>query len=329
MTLLIYDSLQLKCSRTEPCTTCTLAGVDCEYRNNDKKRVPASSDYVRSLESRIAWFESFVSTLRDASPEKRDEMLGSVHLTHPPSPSRTASGHSSDPQHFDSGIQAQSDLGIGGSANYLRSTSILFTDEPTQDLNFQDTAQQHGPDHPANLAVEPESNFEHVLQYFGVTLQGDTVMKALMQFFKWQYPHFMFIYREAFLRDHFGPRQACRYWSPALLMAVCSLGLSTSNISDADRELSEQFYSAAESIVIVSGFGRPSIVTVQTFLCLAFYEIGRGNLSKGWGFSGIELLPPPHRTVSLHEELIMCTRHCFPNGTRPGRTEGPQELDLS
>ncbi|KAF5662485.1 TY1 enhancer activator [Fusarium heterosporum] len=38
-------------------------------------------------------------------------------------------------------------------------------------------------------------------------MSDDTVFKALQQFFRWQYPHFMFIYREAFLRDHFGDRK--------------------------------------------------------------------------------------------------------------------------
>ncbi|KAF6792630.1 transcription factor [Colletotrichum sojae] len=96
----------------------------------------------------------------------------------------------------------------------------------------------------------------------------------------------MFIYREAFLRDHSGDRVDCKYWSSALLLSVCALGTLMSP-NKRHRESSEQFFSAAESILIVSGLTKPSIVTVQGFLCLSFYEIGRGNLSKGWGFSGI------------------------------------------
>lgn len=137
---------------------------------------------------------------------------------------------------------------------------------------------------------DSDKNFEYVAEHFGISLHDELVHDALLQFFKWQYPHFMFIYREAFLRDHFSDRVRCKYWSSALLLSVCALGTLMSPEKQ-HRESSEQFFSAAESILIVSGLTKPSIVTVQGFLCLAFYEIGRGNLSKGWGFSGMSNSP--------------------------------------
>ncbi len=112
-----------------------------------------------------------------------------------------------------------------------------------------------------------------------------------MQFFKWQYPHFMFIYREAFLREHLGDRRQCKYWSPSLLLSICAVGALMTG-DDATREMSERYYNAAESIAIVSGWGHPSITTVQAYSCLAVYEIGRGNLSKGWGYSGENAYTP-------------------------------------
>lgn len=121
------------------------------------------------------------------------------------------------------------------------------------------------------------------MDHFGIQLDGDIVMRALTQFFKWQYPHFMFIYREAFLRDHFGNRNASIYWSSALLTSICTLGLLMAG-DDTDRKFSDQYFLATETIVVVSGLTYPSIPTVQAFLCLAFYEIGRGNFSKGWGY---------------------------------------------
>lgn len=39
------------------------------------KRRPVSNNYVTVLEDRIAWFESFVSILKLASPAERDTML--------------------------------------------------------------------------------------------------------------------------------------------------------------------------------------------------------------------------------------------------------------
>lgn len=139
--------------------------------------------------------------------------------------------------------------------------------------------------HPFSYDGGSDSKFEHVMEHFGISLEGDIVIKALKQFFRWQYPHFMFVYREAFLRDHFGDRQNCKYWSSALLMSLCALGTLMSE-NDSGLATSDQFFLAAESILMVSGLTKPSIATAQAFLCLAFYEIGRGNLSKGWGFSG-------------------------------------------
>lgn len=139
--------------------------------------------------------------------------------------------------------------------------------------------------------IARDSHLSDVAQHFGIDMQGEVVTNALMQFFKWHYPHFMFVYREAFLRDHFSshdqaPYDSRKYWSGPLLFAICALGLVGSSDVES-RDQSERFFTAAESMLLVSGLSQPSITKVQAFLCLAYYEIGRGNLSKGWGFSGI------------------------------------------
>lgn len=109
-------------------------------------------------------------------------------------------------------------------------------------------------------------------QHFGIDIQGQVVTTAIMHFFQWQYPHFMFIYREAFLRDHFAARQsntsaaaAIKYWSGPLLFAICALGLVGMPDVQA-RERSECFFMAAESILLVSGLSQPSVTNVQAFL---------------------------------------------------------------
>ncbi|KAL4876360.1 hypothetical protein BJY04DRAFT_223148 [Aspergillus karnatakaensis] len=96
----------------------------------------------------------------------------------------------------------------------------------------------------------------------------------------------MFIYSEAFLRDHFGDKHNAKYWSPGLLSSICALGLQMSE-DDRDRDLGARFYTAAESVCILSGLTQPGIVTVQTILCLSFYALGQGDMSKSWGLSGI------------------------------------------
>ncbi|KAL0930093.1 transcription factor [Colletotrichum truncatum] len=193
-----------------------------------------------------------------------------------------ATNSESKPSNHKGDSSAHLQVDLEGSLIYHGATSIYRSDvvNPTTSAVLDDLSLL-----PLSYYTS-DAKFEHVAEHFGINLQDELVENALLQFFKWQYPHFMFIYREAFLRDHFSERANCKYWSSALLLSICALGTLMSP-EQRHRQASEQFFSAAESILIVSGFTKPSVVTVQGFLCLAFYEIGRGNLSKGWGFSGI------------------------------------------
>lgn len=255
----------------------------CEYPVVDQKRTPASAEYALSLERRVAWLESFIADLRDAAPEDRERMLQSASVNRRPSQEDTSSAattavvHRHESLSIEEPVSANLELDLDGTLIFHGATSIYRT-EPSG--GHPAAALPLLPDHYAG-----ESNFDHVMDHFGISLEGDTVYRALMDFFRWQYPHFMFVYRESFLRDHYGDRRNCKYWSAALAMSLCALGTLVSQ-DENQRRLSDQFFLAAESIVMVSGLTRPSIPTVQAFLCLAFYEIGRGNLSKGWGFSG-------------------------------------------
>ncbi|KAF6803265.1 transcription factor [Colletotrichum musicola] len=271
--------LQLKCSRTEPCQNCTTAKTPCEYREVDRKRVPVSHEYVASLESRLAWLESFVKKLRASTPQQRDEMLRASALEEdsPATSSTQASGEYVTQLGINARNEANLELGLEGSLVYHGATSI-FRAEAGHGQKGTDAAAVQG------YYDGVESHFESVMEHFGIRMSDEVVMKSLTQFFRWQYPHFMFIYREAFLRDHFGDRKNGKYWSSSLLLSICALGALMSLDT---KPSSDQFFLAAESIIMVTGLMRPSVATVQAFLCLAFYEIGRGNLSKGWGYSGI------------------------------------------
>ncbi|KAF4447244.1 hypothetical protein F53441_9203 [Fusarium austroafricanum] len=273
---------KLGCTRTEPCTNCATAGAPCEYTRVDKRRNPPSSEYTIGLASRVATLEAFIQELREASTSRRNELLGppgTVNTAQNETPVQAVSNAGSSQQRInqpDTPSRARLKPDAEGSLVYHGATSIFNSDLLSTSESYPNPTQ----------SIHVESNFDHVMDHFGIKLGDDTAFKALQQFFRWQYPHFMFVYREAFLRDHFGERKGCKYWSSALLLSICALGLLMSETEE-ERNLSEQFFHAAESIVMVSGLSRPSIPTVQSFLCLAFFEIGRGNVSKGWAFSGI------------------------------------------
>lgn len=141
-------------------------------------------------------------------------------------------------------------------------------------------------DLPSRSTLNSSGKFDHVLDHFGIHLNQPLITHVTMDFFKRHYRHFMLLYSEAFLVDHFGAQSGGQYWSIALLLTIRATG-AQSSVDDAQRHLSGHCYEAAESILLISGLTRPSVTTVQAFSCLAFYEIRRGNASKGWGFSGM------------------------------------------
>lgn len=199
-------------------------------------------------------------------------------------------------------------LDPGGSLVHHGTTSILRGIRSPDDLSrtIEDSAAP---------------GFEHVAGHFGIDLKGSAIMTGLQHFFKWQYPNFMFKNREAFLEEHFSTHAEGTYWSPALLMSMCALGLLMSE-HRSDKTHGLQCFHAAESIALVTGLAKSSIVAVQTFLCLAFYSIGSGNLSKGWAFSGEK---------SNHERDNRCSdlcRCCFPDGAGSWLPKRPCKMVL-
>ncbi|RFU30142.1 hypothetical protein B7463_g6213, partial [Scytalidium lignicola] len=217
----------------------------------------------------VAWLESFVSRVKHASPEERDAMLDEVSFEdHLEQASKDLKIPLGVPVRL---RQSNLQVGAEGSLIYHGPTSIYLAGQ------FYEPERQE----PPFTSVQQSAR---VARHFG--LQDSLITQALQDFFKWQYPHFMFIYRGAFLRDHYSNSHSGKYWSPPLLYAICALGTLMAT-DKSEEDVSERFFAAAESILMVSGLEQPCVTNVQAFLCMAFYEMGRGNLSKGWAFSGI------------------------------------------
>lgn len=270
---------------------------------------------MTELEDRVAYLESCISKARVAPMNERDEILNVVDFD-----DHMRAGHSIPLQEHDPRADTvrlhvdNLEPGPEGSLIYHGPTSIIHA-RPYQSLDATVIGDS------SVGRTDEDSNFEQIAAHFGISMDSEVITNALMLFFKWQYPQFMFIYREAFLRDHFGNRENCKYWSSALVLSLCALGLLMSPDSVQCRS-SEQYFSAAESMLLVFGFTRPSTATVQAFLCLAFYEIGRGHLSKGWGFSG-----KANHSYEEHR-LTAKERYRFPHGPGSWLPERPQVLGL-
>ncbi|KAK1675431.1 fungal-specific transcription factor domain-containing protein [Colletotrichum godetiae] len=277
----------------------TITCTPCEYRSKNRKRVPVSYEYVASLESRISWLETFREEMLNSTAAA---MEGKDHST--PSSFKHAQEETQEETRMDEadrvsssasisgdyishlGIHARSsanlELGLEGSLIYHGVTSIFRADLPYS--SFKDPPDSSAATTTALLRGGGiESNFESVMRHSGIDgPSSPTVLQSLIQFFRWKYLHFMFIYREAFLRDHFSKdggdddelsRKPRKYWSPALLLSICALGAL---VNLQRKATSERFFLTAKSIIMVTGLTKPSVATVKAFLCLALYEIGGG-----------------------------------------------------
>jgi hypothetical protein len=105
----------------------------------------------------------------------------------------------------------------------------------------------------------------------------------MANFFEHQYPYFMCLYREYFLRDFDaggGP-----YYSDLLLYAICAVGAlaSEGNL----RELSDVFFNRAQELLYGSALECPNLTTLQALILMGHREIGFGKTSKGWLLSGM------------------------------------------
>jgi hypothetical protein len=74
--------------------------------------------------------------------------------------------------------------------------------------------------------------------------------------------------------------------SPSLVFAMSSLGALMSS-KDQIRKLANQFFESALTSMKDRGFLSPHLTSIQALLCCSYFELGKGNASKGWMYSGM------------------------------------------
>lgn len=117
------------------------------------------------------------------------------------------------------------------------------------------------------------------------TMTDEVINKTTSLFHRYQYSQCMFINYEVFLDDYHRNTYGGRYWSYHLLYSICALGARLSPEVEV-REKGDLLSQAAREMLDHHGIQHPDITGIQAYLCLGFYELGRGNHSKGWMYSG-------------------------------------------
>ena len=109
----------------------------------------------------------------------------------------------------------------------------------------------------------------------------ETSQACMAAYFKEQYQFHMIVYREYFLRDY--DIGSGRYYSEALLFAICSLGALQ---LDDSRRTSDIFANQAQTLIYAT-LDNPDLTILQALCYLGYREVGVGHASKGWLFAGM------------------------------------------
>ena len=152
-----------------------------------------------------------------------------------------------------------------------------------------------------------------------LTIREDIIAETTLLFFLYQYSQCMFICYEVFLADYCNNTYGGRYWSYPLLYSICALGARMSPNVEV-REKGDLLFKVAKEMLDNQGIRAPSVTGVQAYLCLALYELGRGNYSMSWLFSGMVCDDDPKANNAD------ALRDCFSSGTGFRIAAGPKIL---
>jgi hypothetical protein len=254
---------------------------------------PISKGYVQALEGQVASLELLIRKLAVADSAERDDMLSEIALSPPASlgiSQKSPTDHSktnTDPKVVAAQVRSgqlrrprssHATQFFGGTSAFhihLSQEVSLSPDEiashietntaPPMMNNIPETSTSSSPSDPS----------------FVYAPHDETSQACMAAYFKHQYQFHMLIYREYFLRDY--DVGSGRYYSDALLFAICSLGAMQ---LDDFRSVSDIFAHQAQQL-IYAALDSPELTTLQALALLGYREIGVGHTSKGWLFAGM------------------------------------------
>jgi hypothetical protein len=114
------------------------------------------------------------------------------------------------------------------------------------------------------------------------TVITDTLItKTLSLFLAHQYYQCQYIDYDTFLADHQQNAYGGRYCSTALLYSMCALG-SRMSLEPSVQAAGAFLFQAAQEMLVDYNSQRSDISSIQAHLCLAVYELDRGDHTSGW-----------------------------------------------
>ncbi|CAI4056796.1 hypothetical protein N7582_000706 [Saccharomyces uvarum] len=261
-------------------------GVTCVPVYFDCRKINRNKGYVKALENYAAHLENSLVRMKETNnSDDRQDILDSVSLngllqrstpqeTEAPVPSSSDSIENRTPQFYN-------DQTISRGSAFPDDSLAITSNQYHQEVNEEDSSAPS--DKYRTLARSP------------------FIILSLSLFFKWLYPsHYFFVYREALLSAFFQDKNSKSYYcSEELIYAIVALGSKITNKSDELYRNSVKYYGISKEIVLKKVFrtrycssgkvesSSSKLALIQSLLCLAFYDMGRGENSSAWYFSGL------------------------------------------
>ena len=275
--------MQIKCNCEHPCSNCIEHHIECEPVVKDLRKKKCNNSYVHTLRQQVIRLQSFIVQLKLADSHAREQMLAA----------------------FDVGIDTNLDCSLdtdkigdhhtgSSSAGASRKAELVIEKFETGQLSVYGKPVIYMPRQDKTAKKSKPSSFE--FEYFHCPV----ILSYISNFFKWQYMEYnLYIYRESFLTDFFRDKEDLKeslpYCNEELIFAICACG-SAIDLGDnvfmykgVLYDSSDKFYNRSRYLLFrkLNSDDCNSITAVQTFLCLAFYDLGRGRTLSAWILSGI------------------------------------------
>lgn len=205
-------------------------------------------------------------------------VLGPTSVYHDGMLGENNSGYNDD-ENEENNVTKNGDDGINKNDNSLYIEQQNLT--PNQVKDLEDFRQRYG-----------YQNYK--LFYFKDTKVSrfPLLRECISIFFKWMYSSlFLFIHRESFLYFFLNNEVDCEFVSMDLIYAISALGARISK-DEYLKSHADIFYNLANKNTLeISGetsvMAHSSISKLQSLLCLALYDLGRGELTRCWLLSGL------------------------------------------
>lgn len=276
--------MQKKCDGEDPCSRCTQRGVKCQYIDNDKRRKRRTTlSHIQALEKHASELEQTLRKLVDSieNPDEVNKMLKQISEMIQDTEQKNMFSKWRGIKLSPVILRSSNSTSIFGPASIYNESLLIANEQLLSDDRTTFTAESIPNITRSNLSFRPSE-----------ILPPMSIRNAVSLFFQFQYPSiFSFIHRESFLYYFLSNDYDNEFVSEGLVFAISAVGSRMSENEDL-RLKSEYFYDTSKLLIFKSNEDRcftdeSSIANLQALLCLALYDIGRGNLTSGWLLSGL------------------------------------------